>query len=443
MAKKRNNTVDVARLFSVIIVVIFHGFNFGAVRTQNGFDLALLAPPRWMFWLTWLLMPMPAFFVCGGFANALISDKARNRENGFTHYLADRGRRLTGGLAIFVGVFAVLSTVVALVWDVNTAITLSRSLMFLLWFISVYLVIVLVAPFMVKLHDRFGAWVLVVMVIGIILVDRQTFTGASETIGQLNMFLVWPLCHQLGIGYARGWFRSGPAWKTWLTFCGGIASIVILIFEFGYPESAVAFANIPLANHLPPTLAMAALGVVQASGMGLFERSGLLDTLPEPLSNAVGKLNAMAMTVYLWHVPCIIAGGAGLAGLAILFPEMTDLLLSRPMVVVASWPVIALAVPFFASIEYRLIPPLGVSQNRTLALIAFTLTVAGSLIVWRNGSIIHPSAILATSGVFAVLIGQLIMARATRPAGVQRDHQDVLKPHRHKTKPGSAEKDRP
>lgn len=430
MSAQRNHTVDVVRLFSVAVVVVFHGFIYQAAKTPSGIEMVQWAPPRWVFWLSWVLMSMPAFFVCGGFANALIVDKMRERGTGFAHYLANRGRRLTGGLAMFVAVFAVVFTVLALVWDVDAAMRLSAELMFLLWFLSVYLVIVLFAPVLVRLHDRFGAWVLVVLAVGIIIVDRQIFSTGPDPVGQFNMLLVWPFCHQLGIGYERGWFRTGPVWRTWASLGGGVATIVVLIWHFGYPESAVGFANMPLANHIPPTLAMAALGLAQAAGMGLVDRWGVLANLPPRLGAFVARVNAVMMTVYLWHVPCIVAGGAALLAISLAAPAWSSLLLSKPMIVAAGMAVVWFVVPWLAWVEYTLIPPLGVRQDRTWALIAFALMIVGSMLVWHHGTVIHPKSLPATFGVFAILAGQVVMARASRPAGVTRDDADSLKPRR-------------
>ena len=314
---QRNHTIDVARALSVLVVVIFHGFIYKASMKPDGtLEAGLWTPPTWVWGLSWVLMSMPLFFACGGFSNALIVDKMRRRGTGFSHYLANRGRRLTGGLALFVTFFAVIASAAAWLGHGLLAAELSRSLMFLLWFISVYLVIVLVAPFSVTLHDRFGAWVIVAMLIGIVVVDRAWLGFGRNDIGQINMFLVWPLCHQLGIGYQRGWFREGPRRFAWGVLVGSALAIVVLIFFFGYPASAVGFANAPIANHLPPTLAMALLGAAQVAGMGLVERSGVFASLPARTEAALARLSALMMTVYLWHVPCMLVGGAGLILLA-------------------------------------------------------------------------------------------------------------------------------
>lgn len=435
---RRNHTVDVVRAASVMIVVLFHALIYKAsVHADGTISIGQWAPPKIVFLLSWPLMAMPAFFVCGGFANALIVDKMHVRGTGFAHYLANRGRRLTGGLTLFVTFFALLGTVVSW-WRFDMAVTLSGQFMRLLWFISVYLVIVLFAPFLVRLHDRFGGWVLVVMLVGIVLVDRGVFAFGNHDLGQLNMFLVWPLCHQLGIGYQRGWFRRGPVWRTWAALLASAGGIAVLVFYFGYPASAVGFANAPVANHLPPTLAMALLGIAQAAVMGLVERSGVLDTLSERVEKWLSRLNALMMTVYLWHVPCLLIGAIGLLFLARLVPAAAPVLLWPGTIVVVGVAVMSVLVPAVGLVEFKLIPPLGERQDRDLALLSFLLMIAGSMLVWHNGTVLSLRTPGSTLGVVAIWAGAWLMVRASRPAGVAAAADDALKPRRRRTKKARA-----
>lgn len=424
----RNHTVDVVRVLSVAVVVVFHGFIYQASLTPEGSLRAeMWAPPIWVWGLSWLLMSMPAFFACGGFANALIVDKMVLRGTGFSHYLANRGRRLTGGLTLFVTFFAVIATAIAWAGYPDVAAELSRTLMFLLWFISVYLVIVLVAPFMVRLHDRFGAWVVVAMLLAIVVVDRFHLGFGRHDIGQLNMFLVWPLCHQVGIGYQRGWFRRGRVWGAWTVLFGSAAAIGALIAWFGYPASAVGFANAPSANHLPPTLAMALLGVAQVAAMGLVERSRIFARPGERAQAVLSRISALMMTVYLWHVPCLLVGGGGLLLLARMVPDAAPVLLSQPVVLLVGIVIIVTLVPLIGLLEYRLIPALGTTQDRYLALLSFMLMIAGSMLVWHHGTALHWRYPLSTVGVVAIWAGASTMVRASRPAGVERVAADPLK----------------
>jgi len=424
----RNHTVDVTRALSVLIVVVFHGLLYTAHLTLDGsLYITQWSPPSWVFFASWLLMAMPAFFVCGGFANALIVDKMYARGTGFSHYLANRGRRLTGGLTLFVTFFAVVASVAGWLGFFDYAYQASTHFMRLLWFISVYLVIVLFAPFLVRLHDRFGAWVLVVFMVAIVIVDRGVFGHQLRGLGELNMFLVWPLCHQLGIGYQRGWFRTGPVARTWVQLGLAAGGIAVLVFLFGYPPSAVGFGNMPVANHLPPTLAMALLGVAQAAVMGLVERSGVLRNMRPRTEKLVGTINALAMTIYLWHIPCLAIGGMALLTVSTFVPSLSWLLLSQALVIAAGLAVLSVVAPAVGWVEFKLIPQLGEQQDRDLALLSFCVMIAGSMLVWNHGAMFDVRAPLSTVGVLSLWVGAVLMVRASRPAGVARSTRDTLK----------------
>ncbi len=410
------------------VVVVFHGLIYQVSLAPDGsVEAAMWAPPTWVWGLSWLLMSMPAFFACGGFANALIVDKMRARGTGFPHYLANRGRRLTGGLTLFVTFFAVIASLAAAVGYGEMAAELSRNLMFLLWFISVYLVIVAFAPLMVRLHDRFGFAVVAVLLAAIALIDRQYLGAGRHDLAQINMFLVWPVAHQMGIGYQRGWFRAGPRWRAWAALIGAAGGIGALIAWFGYPASAVGFADASRANHLPPTLAMALLGVAQVAAMGLVERSGAFRTLTPRVEERLGRLSALMMTVYLWHVPAMLIGGAGLLLLARTLPGGAPVLLSQGAVLLVGVVLIATVVPLIGIVEYRLIPPLGDTQDRDLALLSFGLMITGAMLVWHHGTVVGWGHPLSSLGVAAIWAGALTMVRASRPAGVERG-ADTLKP---------------
>lgn len=119
-------------------------------------------------------------------------------------------------------------------------------------------------------------------------VDAAAFSVGSNEVRYLNLLTVWPLCHQLGIAYHRGWFRQGPAWVPWLVLAGSAATIPVLIFGFGYPGSSIGLGDIPIANVLPPTVAMIVLGCGQTALLGLLQRAGVAATLPPRVERGLG-----------------------------------------------------------------------------------------------------------------------------------------------------------
>lgn len=416
----RNHLIDLARAQSVLVVVTFHCLLY-QVDVVDGLPVVVpWAPLPHVAWWTasWFVMIIPLFFISGGFAHALVVDKLRSQGRSYTYYLASRAHRLVGPLLLFVGFCTALSTVGA--WLGPTAISVGLSVQFaqLLWFIAIYLVIVGVAPFMVTLHDR-APW-LPVLVLGLLAfaVDAWSLNVGDVEVRYANLLFVWPLCHQLGIAYHRGWFRRGPIWLPVVVLAGCAATIPVLIFGFGYPASSIGLGDIPVANVLPPTVAMAVLGAGQAAALGLLERAGVARRLAPRTERGLAVANALAVTTYLWHIPCIVIAGGLLFGASRLAPTATGWLTSQPAMVLVTYAVIALLVPLIGRIEWALIPRLGESPAAGV-LPAYLMLVAGTALIWRYGTVLHPEQPLSALGLALLGGGMAWLARAAggQPAG--------------------------
>lgn len=408
----RNHVIDLARALSVLVVVVFHTLLYRIVLAEDGPTLVPWAAPTWLYPLSWVLMIMPLFFVAGGFAHTLTVDRMRREGASAGHYLASRGRRLIGPLTVFVTFCALTFSAAAWAGWLDAASELSRLLMQLLWFITTYLGIVVVAPGAVALHDRFGAAPMVVLAVLAAGVDAWSFAADRHELRYLNLFFVWPLVHQFGIAYQRGWWRRGPVWVAWASIAAGAAVVALLVFGFGYPPSSVGFADLPIANIQPPTLAMVALALAQCGVLGLVERSEVLATLPRRVERALGVLNAVMVSIYLWHIPLIGVAGGALALIAVAAPGAAPVLLSPAVLAVASLTAVAAAIPLLGRLELRMIPPLGPRQDTTLAVLAFGLLAFGTLLVWLTGTVVHPGRPGSTLGVLAIWVGSWTMGRA-------------------------------
>ncbi|MFT3861309.1 acyltransferase family protein [Micropruina sp.] len=410
---QRNHLIDLARALSVLVVVTFHCLLYQVVVVDGRPQVVPWAPQPHAAWWTasWLVMIIPLFFIAGGFAHALVVDKQRAQGRGYTYYLASRAHRLVGPLLIFVGFCTALTTAAAWLGPTGPAVALSVQFAQLLWFIAVYLVIVGVAPFMVTLHDR-TPW-LPVVVLGVlaIAVDVWSFAAGDFQVRYANLLTVWPLCHQFGIAYHRGWFRTGAAWVPSLVIGLAATTIAVLIFGFGYPGSSIGLGDIPIANVLPPTVAMAVLGAAQVSVLGLLQRAGVAATLSRRNERALALANALAVTTYLWHIPCIVIAGGLLVGLSLLVPPAVGVLLAQPTMVIVTYAVIALVVPRIGRLEYALIPRLGETPARGV-LPAYLLLMLGTALVWHYGTVLHPAQPASAAGLALLAGGMAWLARA-------------------------------
>lgn len=411
----RNHLIDLARATSVLVVVTFHCLLYQVVVVDGLPQVVPWAPqPHWSWWTaSWFVMIIPLFFIAGGFAHALVVDKVRAEARGYTFYLASRAHRLVGPMLLFVGFSTVLSTAAAWFGPVAPSIALSVQFAQLLWFIAIYLVIVAVAPFMVTLHDRRPWLPLLVLGLLAVVVDAWSWRVGDFEVRYANLLTVWPLCHQLGIAYHRGWFRRGPVWVSWVVMAVAAAIIPVLIFGLGYPGSSIGLGDIPIANVLPPTVAMAVLGAAQAAGLGLLERAGVAARLSPRTERGLSVANALAVTTYLWHIPCIVTAGALLFGVSRLAPAATEVLLSQWSMVLVTYGVIALVVPWIGRLEYALIPPLGDAPSRGVVA-AFLLLMLGTALVWRYGTVLHPAQPVSAVGLALLFGGMAWLARAAR-----------------------------
>ena len=412
-ANPRNHVIDVARASSVAMVVVFHGLLY-QIRVADGVPQVVpWAAPSWFYPLTWVLMVMPVFFIAGGFAHALVVDRLPTGRAAYAHFLANRGRRLVGPLLSFVTLIAVASSAAAWLGWLDAASELSRQVMQLLWFVTVYLVVIAAAPSLVRLHDRVGWPVMAGFLVVACLVDAWSFRVGDAGLRNLNMIVVWPLVHQFGIAYHRGWWRTGSAWWAWGSVVTGVAGVAVLVFGFGYPPTAVGFADLPIANVQPPTVAMAALGLAQCGVLGLVERSGMLSSVPAAVERVLGVVNALMVTVYLWHIPVIFVAGALLLALSLAVPAMAGVALFQLTVSGLTLLLLAVVAPLIGRVDRALIPPLGDAQDEGLAITAYGVLFLGTLAVWQAGAVMHPARPISTLGVIGVWAGAALMARAS------------------------------
>lgn len=423
----RNHIIDVARASSVLMVVLFHSLLFRVQIVDGAPIVSPWEPPPAWWPLSWLVMIMPVFFVSAGFADAIAVDHMTARGTGLARYLTSRGQRLVGPLVLFVSFVATASTIAA--WGsgavaatpypgsagdswLEMATWLSRDYCYFLWFVVVYLLLLMSAPLLVRAQDRAGGVIILVLGVASAALDQWSFAADDPRLRLLNVVLVWAICHQFGIAYQRGWFRRGPLRVPLLALAGSVTAIIVLITLAGYPPSAVAFSDPAVANNVPPTAALAFLGLAQASILGLLERAGALRTLgPRPVTR-LAALNNVMVDVYLWQNTCIILAMQFLVWFALAWPTAEPFALSPVGVTLGSAAVLWGFVPLVSRLERRLTPRLGDRQSLTAAVAAYLFLLTGTTLVWLHGAVLHPERPWSSAGVILVWAGALAMTRA-------------------------------
>lgn len=415
----RNHLIDLARVTAVLVVVVFHTLLW-QVLLVDGQVLVVPWAPGPVFWaISWVATVVPIFFVAAGYANTVVVDKWRASGAPYASFLTLRGSRLLGSMTVFTIMFTLIGTVAAWTGRLPEAVALSRQFAQLLWFAVVYLLLLAAAPLAVWLHDRFGGWVMLPLLAGVIAVDALVRLTGNLDLQWLNLALAWPLAHQWGIAYHRGWFRGWPARRLAAVIAGCAAVIVLLVFGLHYPPAAVAWADVLVANLQPPTLAIVALGLAQTCVLGWLERAGVAATLRPATERVVRVANALLLTVYLWHIPAIVVVAGGLVGLSLVLPAAAPALMHPLLLVVLVPLVVAVAAPWIARLELRFIPVPGAGVPRTgWAEAGYAGFCAGTWLVWQAGAVLHPQAWVSSVAVLVFAAGVLVLHRATTSTAV-------------------------
>ncbi|KRE23076.1 acyltransferase [Agromyces sp. Soil535] len=309
---RRDLVVDLARVACVLLVVVIHLLMIGVGLDRSGaitVSRPLEAQP-WFDAATWVGQIMPLFFALGGFT-AVTSWRSMSRRGGTgVDFIRARTMRLaTPALPLFACFAVVLG--VATLTGVDPALleTVAAGVGTPLWFLAAFLLVQCLVPVLAWAHGRAPRLTLAILAAAAVLVDAARVATGVDDVGLLNLVFVWGFTQQLGFWYADGWFRRRTAPQL-----VGLAAAAYLLTWPGV--EAGWYSPDMLTNLNPPTVPLMLLGVAQVS---------LLSVLHAPLSSLMSSraaqavvfaVGSRAMTVYLWHLPVIVA----VAGLALLVP---------------------------------------------------------------------------------------------------------------------------
>ncbi|MDI6022395.1 acyltransferase [Leucobacter sp. UT-8R-CII-1-4] len=398
---KRDATIDAVRAACLLAVVLLHSLMVG-VQVGPGGSLhtsVALSGESWFAPITWILQIMPLFFIAGGFASLTQWRSMRAKHASAADYVLSRVRRLAVPAAIMIfAVGAVLLGAVAL--GADTALIAEASLRIgqPLWFLAVYLGVTALVPAMVWLHERVPMLTIGALGAGVITMDLL-HSQAGIPVGYLNLMLVWPLMQQLGFALADG---ACANWSKRALVFGAMLPIAGLLGLLGLGWSPDMIANLN-----PPTIAIALLGTAQFFLLQLFR--GALDRLTaQPrIAHAAQRAGSIAMTVYLWHMPLILALVAVMwwAGLPLPEPHSLSWWATRlPWIIVIAELVFPFA-SWFVKIEQVAVRTVGTGRTvsrgsqRLRALASVPFAALGVAIALLGG--------IATSGMWLASLASL------------------------------------
>jgi hypothetical protein len=410
----RNRYLDFLRVLSLFVVVCGH-FSMALVVVDDGSVLVenALSGRAWVQWLTWALQVMPLFFIVGGFVNAASWESAVRRGHGYGTWLASRTGRLVGPAIAFVVVWSMTAVILHQVGMDPSQLALGGQVVAVpVWFLSVYLLVIVLAPLTSRLHKRFGARVVVGLLAGALVVDL--LRPHVPNLGWLNYLFVWGAIHQLGYLWRDGRLShraTGPVLAV-----GSFALLLLAVLAGPY---AVAMVGVEGANNQPPNLALFGLATMQL-GLARTAEPLLTRLLQRPrVWTSVIVANGLAMTVYLWHMTALVALVAvGLVApnpLLEIEPMSRTWWATRPVWLATLTVLLVPLVLIFRRFDRTSVPPRPITGPAAI-LAATSASVAFGAFAARG---FHPASgfNLFAAAAFAVAVASLRYAARHRRAG--------------------------
>jgi hypothetical protein len=404
---KRDLTVDLIRVFCVLLIVVIHLLEVGIGTSATGALVVsrTLELQPWFNGASWAGQIMPLFFVVGGFASLTSWHRLRARDGRAADFVRGRILRLSlPALPLFLFYVVAIGVATALHVDPALLQTVTTGAGAPLWFVAAYTLVQSLVPVMVRMHERAPRATLGILLLAAIAVDVARYSTHTVPLGLINLLFVWLFAQQVGFWYADGWFAR----RTWLQLVV-LATVCYLALV---PLTSVGpYSRDALTDLNPPTVPLMVLAVAQACVLQL-ARPALAALMRTRGARAfVSVAGTRLMTIYLWHLPLIIA----LAGIALLIPGATPepassaWWWSRPIFyVLALAGVYALSIPLGWFERPR---PLQAAPSNAVVAICAVLTFVPAFVVlqWYLD--------LANAIIGAVCLGVVAITLNRRPGG--------------------------
>jgi fucose 4-O-acetylase-like acetyltransferase len=306
----RDRYVDLLRVISIGVVVLGHWLmavvTWRAGRAEIGNVLGIV-PGMWA--ATWLLQVMPLFFFVGGFSNAVALTSTERRGGSRTDFVRSRLARLMRPTAIFLGVWLVAGPVVQHLAGAALG-TVVRDIARPLWFLGIYLIVVALAPQMLRAHHRHGWRVPVALAGCATVVDVAGLHAGIPFAGYLNFAFVWLFAHQLGFFYADGTLQRLSRRLVAAVAGGALGLLAVLVVTGAYPGSMVGVPGEKISNMNPPTVCLIVLTVWLVALAMVLRDAGRRLAARRRAWAAIVAGNRVIMTVFLWHLTAMLVGAS-------------------------------------------------------------------------------------------------------------------------------------
>ncbi|WP_223628606.1 acyltransferase [Microbacterium sp. EST19A] len=310
----RDTGIDLVRALCVLGVVLLHAIMVGVTVTGSAPVFENASDGSW--WITplsWVLQVMPLFFVIGGFSGYLAYGRLRERGGTATDFVAGRLHRLLRP-AIFTVVVVGFALAVLTVIGIPADLIATAGFRYgqPLWFLGVFVLCQALLPLVAAAHRRAPYATIGALAAASVLVDVLRAATGIEGLGFLNLAFVWMTLQQLGFFLADGRIDALSRRTRILAVSGALVVLAVTFLTGVYSPDLIANIN-------PPTAALLLVGVVHTGALSL-HRDRIEQFSRRPLPAAfTGFVTRRAMTIYLWHMPVLLA----MAGVSAVFALLT------------------------------------------------------------------------------------------------------------------------
>jgi len=296
----RDRAVDVARLGALVVVMFGHCALLLATIDGAGLRIGnLLGEIPAIAPITWIVQVMPLFFLAGGAAGAY----GWHRGSSWGSWLFKRAQRLCRPVFWYLAAWAIGVGVTYQILGADSAASIGRECVALLWFLGVYLVVLAFVPALTRMNSGRT----VVVAVGSLMAAAAGFDAIRFAVGEpmagvANFLVVWLIPMVIGVAYAR---RLVSARAALVAAVSAFTAQLVVAAVGPYDVSLVVTGTERVSNVSPPTLLLA-LHCTWMSCLFVAAAGAIRRWAQRPrVWYVVAMGNGGAMTLYLWHIPAI------------------------------------------------------------------------------------------------------------------------------------------
>lgn len=299
---ERDRAIDVIRIGALVGVVVGHTVMATSMISDDVLHWDNLLTTSTVFQAaTWLFQIMPLFF----FAGAAASMGSWRPDVSWGQWLMKRCARLFRPVFYYLTFWAVTLTALRQILPPHVYDPVAGVSTQLLWFLGAYVLMLAAMPLLARITTAarlVAAVTAVYALVATVDIVRLTVSG-WQALGYVNIS-VWLIPGMFGVAYRRGLVRPAALLSAAVAMFG----VNVALVAFGpYSLSLVGIEGQRLGNMTPPSLLLAGHAIMMCC-LIIAAIPAINRWAGHPRAwwlTAIG--NSGAMTLYLWHMPALLA----------------------------------------------------------------------------------------------------------------------------------------